>query len=217
MEKELEVKNLIKKDDRIKIYKILYIGVSAYKRLLGEMHGLSESKSFLEIKTRLLNFVIKRQFESDVLAIDFPFEVEFKSLNSFSNTALFLKNNSIRLKIGKTFKPGTLHNSNKASKYMLKEATVNSKYEKQIKFLLDESNNISIGEEEYIFSILGYGIKNEEIDHLDFIIPDSNMKGIIDHYDALEEYNEMININSDDENIESTIVALKDEAKRLIK
>ena len=59
------------------MYKILYVGVSAYNRLINENRDLVVSKAFGEIKTRLLSFVVKRQFDKDLFPLDFPYKADF--------------------------------------------------------------------------------------------------------------------------------------------
>lgn len=216
MEVNEKIENLIKKEERENIYYILYIGVSAYKRLLEDNPELEKSESFSEISTRILSFIVKRQFESDVLSMDFPFKVEIKDVNPFKSKALFLNNNLVRLKINKTPKMNKLHNSNKISKYMIEEAKVNDKHLKQVKFLLFD-NDAEIGEEKYTFMILGYGVRNKEIDHLDFMIPSYDMKCTEETFNALEEYKKTIRMDTNNEQTEKKIMFLKEEAKKLVK
>jgi hypothetical protein len=212
-----EIDKLIKREERDSIYYILYIGVSAYKRLLEDNPELEKSKSFSEIRTRILSFVIKRQFEEDVLSMEFPFKVEIKDVNKFKSKALFLNNKLARLKINRTARRNTLHNSNKASDYMLKEALVNSKDQKQIKMLFLENNKAEAGEEKHTFMILGYGVRGKEIDHLDFMIPGSHMEKVEETFNALDEYNQTILMDVNKEQTEKRIILLKDEAKALVK
>ncbi|EKQ56169.1 MULTISPECIES: hypothetical protein [unclassified Clostridium] len=216
MELNEKIDGLIKKEERENIYYILYIGVSAYKRLLEDNPELEKSESFSEISTRILSFVVKRQFESDVLSMDFPFKVEIKDVNPFKSKALFLNNKLIRLKINRTPKRNKLHNSNKISRYMLEEAKVNDKHLKQVKFLLFD-NDAEVGEEKYTFMILGYGVKNKEIDHLDFMIPSYNMKYAEEIFNGLEEYKQAIRMDINNEQTERKIAFLKEEAKKLVK
>ena len=217
MEANEKIEKLIKKEERDSIYYILYIGISAYKRLLEDNPELEKSKSFSEIRTRILSFVIKRQFEEDVLSMEFPFKAEIKDVNVFKSKALFLNNKSVRLKINKTTQRNTLHNSNKVSAYMLKEAEVNSKDKKQIEMLFFENNEAEVGEEEYTFMILGYGVRGKEIDHLDFMIPSCNMKEVEETFNALDEYKQTILMDINKEQTEKRIMLLKDEAKALVK
>lgn len=212
-----EIDKLIKREERDSIYYILYIGVSAYKRLLEGNPELEKSKSFSEIRTRILSFVIKRQFEEDVLSMEFPFKVEIKDVNKFKSKALFLSNKLARLKINRTARRNTLHNSNKASDYMLKEALVNSKDQKQIKMLFLENNEAEAGEEKHTFMVLGYGVRGKEIDHLDFMIPSCSMKKVEETFNALDEYNQTILMDVNKEQTEKRIMLLKDEAKALVK
>lgn len=217
MEKDFRVESFIDKEERIKLYKIIYIGVSAYSRLLESNRELVKGPSFKEVKTRLLNFVIKRQFEDDVLALDFPYKVEFKDVNTFGNIALFLKDGNTKIQINKTSKANKLYNSTKPSGYMLKEARLNSISFKEIKLYIDADDEVKAKEDNRIFMILGYGIKNNKVDHLDFIIPDENIKKALDTFNGMQEYNELISGVTNDEITERKIVALKEEASRVIK
>ena len=217
MEANEKINKLIKKEERDSIYYILYIGVSAYKRLLEGNPELEKSKSFSEIRTRILSFVIKRQFEEDVLSMEFPFKAEIKDVNVFKSKALFLNNNLVKLKINKTTKRNTLHNSNKVSDYMLKEAEANSKDKKQMKMLFFENNEAEAGEDKYTFMILGYGVRGKEIEHLDFMIPSYDMKKVEETFNALDEYKQTILMDTNKEQTEKTIMLLKDEAKALVK
>lgn len=217
MEVNEKIDQLIKREERDSIYYILYIGVSAYKRLLEDNPELEKSKSFSEIRTRILSFVIKRQFEEDVLSMEFPFKAEIKDVNVFKSKALFLNSKSVRLKINKTTKRNTLHNSNKVSDYMIKEAEVNSKDQKQTKMLFFDNNEAETGEEKFTFMILGYGVRGREIEHLDFMIPCCNMKKVEETFNALDEYKQTILMDINKEQTEKRIMSLKDEAKALVK
>ena len=91
---------------------------------------------------------------------------------------------------------------------MLEEAKVNSKHEKQVKFLMFD-NDAEIGEEKYTFMILGYGVRNKEIDHLDFMIPNCDMKKSEETFNALEEYQQVIRMGTNNEQTEKKIISLK--------
>lgn len=216
MGKEFNVEAIISLEDRQTLYKILYVGVSAYNRLINENRDLVVSKAFGEIKTRLLSFVVKRQFDKDLFPLDFPYKADFEKVNHFGNVALFIKNDKAKIHINKTSKARKLYNSNKPSNYMLKEAKINSKYTNEIKFFTDKDDEVGVKEDSRVFMILGYGLKAEVIDHLDFLIPESNMRECLDVFDALDEYNKYIMDDIEEEEIESEIVALKDEALKFV-
>lgn len=148
--------------------------------------------------------------------MDFPFKVEIKDVNPFKSKALFLENNLIRMKVNKTLNKNKLINGNDVSKYMLEEAKVNSKHQKQVKFLIFD-NEAEIGEEKYTFMILGYGVRNKEIDHLDFMIPSFDMKHSEETFNALEEYQQAVRMDMNNEQTETKIMFLKEEAKKLVK
>ncbi|WP_346941076.1 hypothetical protein [Clostridium sp.] len=214
---KVTVESIIDKNERLMLYNIIYIGVSAYKRLLKDNKELVNSASFKEIQTRLLNFVVKRQFEDDVLSLDFPYKVDFEEVNSFGNIALFLKNNKSKIQIQKTSKINKIYNSNKPAAYMLREAKVNSTYSREIKFFIDSDDEIGIKEDNRVFVVLGYGVKGREIDHIEFTIPNANLQGFIDTFNAMDEYKKLTSEVINDEMTEKKIVALKEEALGVIK
>lgn len=217
MGNKVTVESIIDKNERLTLYNIIYIGVSAYKRLLKDNKELVNSASFKEIKTRLLNFVVKRQFEDDVLSLDFPYKVDFEEVNSFGNIALFLKNNKSKIQIQKTSKINKIYNSNKPAAYMLREAKANSTYSREIKFFIDSDDEIGIKEDNRVFVVLGYGVKGRELDHIEFTIPNANLQGFIDTFNAMDEYKKLTSEVINDEMTEKKIVALKEEALGVIK
>lgn len=216
MRKIVNIESIINRADRENLYKVLYIGASAYSRFLKDYKELIKSESFSEIKTRLLNFFIKRQFEDDILALDFPYKAELKKVNNFNQRAIFLKNNKTKIQVNKTSKRNRFFNGIKPAQYMLKEARLNSIYSNEIKFFIDSDDEVKVKEDRRVFMILGYGIKGEQMDHLEFIIPNEYMDSAIDSFDGLDEYNEMIVGKVNDEVVEERIVALKEEALKLL-
>lgn len=78
-------------------------------------------------------------------------------------------------------------------------------------------NEAEVGEEQYTFMILGYGVRDKEIDHLDFMIPSSDIKCYEETFNALEEYQQVIRMDTNNEQTERKIMFLKEEAKRLVK
>lgn len=217
MNKNKNIKQLINRDERNSIYNVMYIGISAYKRLLSENSELVKSKSFSEIRTRLLNFIIKRQFEEDILGISFPFKVELRKTNTFNNQALFLKNSNYNLQVNKTKNADKCFNSIKPAKYMLKEARVNSIYSKEIKFFFDGIDDADIREDEKVYIVLGYGVSGDNLTHLSFIIPNEKFDIIIDKFNAINEYNELLMDLENDDDIEDKIMKIKQEAIPLIR
>lgn len=217
MEKEFIVESFIGKEERIKLYKIIYIGFSAYSRVMEDYKKLMDSGSATEIKTRLLSFVIKRQFEDDLLEVNFPYKIEFKRVNPFGNRALFLRNGNVKIQVNKTSKANKLHNSNKASDYMKNEARLNSIGFREIKLYIDSDDEVGFKEDSRAYMILGYGFKDNKVDHLDFIIPDEKMKKALDTFSGVDEYNELISGVANDEMTEKKIMVLKEEAAGIIK
>ena len=100
---------------------------------------------------------------------------------------------------------------------MLREAKVNSTYSREIKFFIDSDDEIGIKEDNRVFVVLGYGVKGREIDHIEFTIPNANLQGFIDTFNAMDEYKKLTSEVINDEMTEKKIVALKEEALGVIK
>lgn len=216
MENIISVKSLISKDERQQLYKMIYIGLSVYNRLLDENNELEKSQFFSEIKTKILNFNIKRQFEEDMLVKDFPFKIDIKEVNLFKCKALFAETPNARIKISSSPKPNKVFSGKKPPKYMLKEGELNSKYTRKIKIIMLENNNAKIEEEKCVFIVLGYGINNRKLSHLDFMIPEEDMKSLIDSFDGISEYYETVTLSKNDDSTEKRIIALKEEIKQVV-
>lgn len=217
MNYEAKVESIVKKEERESLYKILFIGLSTYNRILKENSKLLESKSFGELRSRLVRFLIKRQFEEDMLPEDFPYKAEFKKTNNFGNTVVFLKNSTSEIQINKIPKSNRLYNSNKPSRYMLEKAKLNSRYKKEITFFIDADDKVEIKENKRLYVVLGYKIADNKLEYLKFHIPDEYMETSLDCFDAINEYNNMINGDNVDKNVyEDKIIKLKNEAAKVI-
>jgi len=210
-DEELFYLNLIPTDVRKKLYQILYVGVEAYNGVLNENPQIKNSKFFTNIKTRLLTFLIFRQFEEDQLSKEFPLKVDIDKVNNFGYTALMLSNKKIRLSLSKTSKGSKLPND---SKYRIKQSANNSKYENQIRFNLDGIGNTT--EESPTYFILGFGVSGKDLRHLNLLMPDTKMKLTLANVDLLQEYNSWIVNNDEDEYVEKQITSMKQEGMRIL-
>lgn len=204
--------NMIDNKFRSSIYQILYIGVTAYNSLLEDNKDIIKSYFFGNIKTRLLTFMIYRQFEGDMLGEDIPFKVDIKKVNNFGYNALNLKDNKVKVSLAKTLKQGNLPNK---SVYRKKDSVNNFKYERQLKFNFDEEKYPIQDAQAYF--IVGFGVKSEKLTHLNLLMPNSSMDSCICNVDLLKEYYNWVIGPKDEEYIERKIVNLKSEGTKVIR
>ncbi|EES49877.1 hypothetical protein NE172_10955 [Clostridium botulinum] len=203
--------NIIPKEVRGNLYEMLYVGITAYNRIIKDDENLRKSPFFINIKSRLLTFSIYRQFEKDMLRKEFPLKVEIKKVNNFGYNSLTLSNKKSRISLAKTLNNMTLPNK---SKYRIKECSNNYMFETQLKFDLDGyTYNI---EPAQTYMIIGFKIKSGELSHLNLMVPDTSMDSVITNINLLDEYNNWITVTKDEPHVEKQIVAIKKEATKLI-
>ncbi|WP_297437269.1 hypothetical protein [uncultured Clostridium sp.] len=206
MESTIQVINLINKDARDSLYKIMYIGTTTFSRFLTDYTSYTNSESFKENKTRIFNSFIKRQFETDHLPTAFPFESELKKVNG-CNRALFLTDENTKLTIKKGSKQEYRNN---ASNYLKEEAQNNSPYSQQVSFFITPTD---IPKNKRIFMIIEFDIDELGISYLRFAIPDQYLKSSIDTFNGLDEYKTVIlgtaNTPETEKLIEENIIDLK--------
>ena len=195
------------------LYQTFYIALSAYNSLLEEKKEFKESVFFSNIRTRLLTFMIYRQFDKDLLSEEYPFKVITEKVNNFGYTSLILHKNNINISLANTNKKGKLPNK---SKYRIKYSRFNTLYDVQLRFKIDESGENEIIDAP-IFFIIGYKVYGGKFSYLNLMLPDNRMKNSLQNIDLTLEYNNWLNqpINQEDEEyIEKTIAKLKESAIR---
>ncbi|MDR1773270.1 MAG: hypothetical protein LBR30_00115 [Clostridioides sp.] len=201
------------------IYEVFAITEGSIKRIIdGVGKEYTGSKIFKEDENRFKSCIVKIAFEPYMIDFEFPFETQNQEVNNFKMYSTFLNGDDVRINITRTKKQGTLCN-NKPAKYKIKEASANEKYNTQIEFCFDNEDGKNFTDKsEYVFVILGYSFdNNNEIKHLDFMIPSSKMDNTIDKFNALNEYNKFKNGFEEDEYIEEKIVELIEEFDKTYK
>ncbi|WP_443660582.1 hypothetical protein [Clostridium algidicarnis] len=205
--------NLVPTGMRQKLYEVVYIGISAYNGLLQDNPEITKSKFFPNVKTRLLTFVVYRQFEDDMVSKEFPFKVDINQVNNFGYNTLTLTTKKIRISLAKTLNNKSLPNR---SKYRIKECKNNFKHGTQLCFSFEEFGTNKY-EDAPTYFIIGFGIKNGEVDHLNLLLPDAIMEDPIANIDLKREYCEWIMGAKEESHIERQIIKVKEEAVKLIK
>lgn len=205
--------NLVPVDIRQKLYEVLYIGISAYNSLLKDNLEITKSKFFGNVKTRLLTFVLYRQFEDDMISKKFPFKVDIKQVNNFGYNSLVLYNKRVKISIAKTLDNMSLPNR---SKYRIKECKNNFRHETQLCFNFEEPS-IKKYEDALTYFIVGFGLKDGVIEHLNLLLPDTSMRYTIANIDIEKEYFDWTMGTKDEPYVEKQIVKVREEALKLIK
>lgn len=205
-----KIELVVSKEDRINIYKSLYIGLSTYNRLRGSNIAIIDSKTYSEVKSRFMNFIMKRQFEEDMIPIDFPYKVDFKNVNNFGGIALFLEKGKNRIQIRKCNEKYKYIKS--PARYMLEEAKENpNKFNSscsQISFFdgLEKKNKFS-----KLYLMFSYDISGNEFNVLELTLPSNDVINLIEEYDCLDEYKETVEFIENDDKVEDVIVKLKED------
>lgn len=158
-----------------------------------EIMGLDyfNSKYLLNIKGRMLNFVICSLFQPKYLSSNFPFEVEVKDLKF--QKSVVLKRNNILLTIGKTCSKGTLPNT---ANYKEEYAAGNWGISNQL-FIDWVYEDIIIKQQPY-YGIITYGMKENNFDYIDLIIPDYKFQSILDSIEIKPKF-ELLHFEPEDD------------------
>lgn len=208
---EIKYLNMMSIETRSKIYQMLYIGITAYNRLINENSELRKSKFWINIKSRLLTFLIYRQFEPDILSEAFPLKVDIEKVNQFGYNSLMLSNKKLKISLAKTNKKIDLPNK---SKYRLRHCKDNYEVETQLKFNLEEETNKLIPAQIYV--ILGFKIRDGELEYLNFMIPNTDMSRAILNINLIDEYYKIILETKEEPEVEEQIASMKKQAEKIL-
>ncbi len=208
---EMKYLNMISTETRGKIYQMLYVGITAYNMLMKENPDLKKSKFFINIKSRLLTFLIYRQFDEDMLSEAFPLKVDIDKVNKFGYNSLMLSNNKVKISLAKTKNKLSLPNK---SKYRLKHCRDNYSIETQFKFNFESDDPKIIPAQKYV--ILGFKVRHGELEYLNYMIPDSSMEQAILNLSLTDEYYRFILDTKEEPETEERIATIKTQAEKLI-
>lgn len=210
-ENEMKYLNMIDETTRASIYQMIYIGVTAYNRFISENAELQKSKFLSNIKSRLLTFLIYRQFDEDMISKSFPLEVKIQKVNMFGYNSLMLCNKKVKVSLAKTKNKFSLPNK---SKYRLEHCKDNLGIETQLKFNLDNESEKLIPAQIYV--IIGFKIINDQLEYLNLIVPDASMETSIVNINLIDEYRKVINNSKEEPEIEEQIATIKKVADKFV-
>lgn len=156
------------------IYNIFEDSITVYNELLNEKKDLFKGNYLTDIRGRLINFILKRFFDSDRIPKNFPFEVCAAKM-AFGQKRTELSRNKIILTLGKAQTPNTLP---PYAKYKTEYAKGNCSIGKQLKMNFD--GDLAKYVDIPYYGVITYNIEDNVLKFLNIIIPDSNYKYIID-------------------------------------
>jgi hypothetical protein len=158
---------------RIKIYPFFESGLQAYRDILKTNELFFNSAFATNIKGHLLNYMIFRQFEPDMISQQFLLKAEARRVNNFYYNSLNLLKDGLIINVGKTYGRDKLPNR---SRYRKKYCRLNKFREKHLFFDINSENELVQKNEPY-FMLLTYGLDRGEIEYVNLMVPNDLMTG----------------------------------------
>lgn len=197
-------------DIKKQIYYSINNGLEIYKEIIGkniDVFGMDLSSNVLP---RVMSFCIDAQFSPELYVTKNGFESSIRKVNVFNYKVVELTNSNLILHIAKVRKNKLIPN---ASKYKLEYAANNNFGYGQLKLDLDEKNKSKVQNMPY-YGFVSYTIgKSYQIEEINLVIPDTNMKNYLSKINIKEEVEKLKTIENDKEN-EKTLVTLKELVKK---
>ncbi len=159
------------------IYPLFVAGNVAYNQITNNQKykNIFHSELFPNARAHLMNFLICRQFEQDMLKTSFPFDARILKVNNFGRKNIELFKENIVIHIAKAKDEDSLPSR---SGYRESYSYLNRFLEKQLMFSCDDIKNISVDSEPY-YIFLTYGGKDNTIDFVNLIVPNAGMTNIL--------------------------------------
>lgn len=157
---------------RSQLYPYFQTGLTAFKELVQENEKIFQSDFFHNIRGWVLNYMMFRQFESDMLSKTFPFIPLSKKVNNFNYKTLNLISDNLIINVAKSIAPRTLPNR---SQYRRRYCRLNEFNKHSLYFAVDPSNQLVVKNEPY-FMFLTYGVTKNEIQFVDLVVPNHSMR-----------------------------------------
>ncbi len=169
------IKNELSNDLLQPIYNIFEDATIVFTELIDKEQDIFRGSYFGEFKGRLINYIIKRFFDVDRIPKSFPFEVNAIGM-AFGQKRTELKRGNLLLTLGRAQNPNMLPGF---SQYKKEYSLGNSTIGKQLK-LYEDKNEIKVGDVPY-YGIITYNLRNDKLDFLNIVIPDSEYRNVIDY------------------------------------
>lgn len=169
---EEELKNDLNNEVLRPIYLIFKDSIEVYKELIKEQNKIFSGDYFKGFRGRLLGYIVQKAFDPKLLPSNFPFKIEVAGMR-FNQKRPELRRGNTLLTISKVLESNTLP---AASGYKKKYSEGNSLFSKQLQFDIRSQFEVK---EMPCYGIIAYEFKNEELESLNIVIPDSNFKEIV--------------------------------------
>jgi hypothetical protein len=191
---------------RSQLYPFFETGVKAYLELVNENRKFFESDFASNIKGWLLNYLIFRQFEGDMVNQNFPFIAQPVKVNRFRYFALNLLHNNVIINVARAATEDSLPNP---SKYRERNCKLNRFNAKQLFCDPGNDNELTVKNEPY-YMFLTYRVRNNEVDFVSLIVPNSDMTNCLEKVNLKSELS-LYQIDSEPIHEEKKIIKLKTE------
>lgn len=203
------VKKELPRSVRSQLYPFFLSGVIAFQEVVNSTFVLFQSEFMSNIKGRLLNYMICRQFEPDMISESFPFTPKAERVNNFNYKTLNLLRGNVIINVAKASDKNSLPGR---SKYRLENCRLNKFSQKQLFYNIKSKKLIVTNEPYYMF--LTYGFKNShEIDFVNLMVPNAGMTGILKKVDLISEFS-LYTQDVPQEEVEKRITSLKNDVIR---
>lgn len=196
---------------RAKIYPYFQSGLQAYKEILNEEKELFSSAFFSNLKGWLLNFMMFRQFELDMISNTFPFIASPIKVNSFNYQGLNLLHNNIIINVGRSINKDNLPNR---STYRRNYSKKNRFPDQDLFYGISRSYNSFFELNEPYFAVITYGVKQGDLEFINLMVPNWNMTESLATIDLMKEFSLFESTNNEIVTLEKNQTSIKDEFKK---
>jgi len=170
------VKNEFGVSAKKQLYPIIQTGELVFRDIVNESPKIFNSNLFSSIIPKIRTRAIYCQFESDMLANDFPFKCRMRKVNNFNDHIPEIIIGNLVLHIAYTPKSDVLPSF---AQYKDRYSNLNTFSQKQMTFELSENplSIVGVTEDKY-YGVIAFGGKNE-LEFVNLIIPSPGFKGIL--------------------------------------
>lgn len=168
--------------NRLKIYPVIDLAIKAYTEITND-YEFFNSNFFINLRGRLLTYLIFRQFESNALPYTFPYKTENVIVSPFGYRNLNIYNDRVIINIAKADNRNDLLPN--LSMYRKNYSKNNIFNERQLLF---DTNEKIVEEKLQYYVLITYKIINHKITKLNLVVPRPGMEGYLYSEDLINEY-----------------------------
>ncbi|KUO58391.1 MAG: hypothetical protein APF84_13220 [Gracilibacter sp. BRH_c7a] len=193
------------------LYPIFNRGIAAYNSILNMEGGTFQSVFLHNIKGPLLNYMIFRQFEPDMLNDTFPFTPFPQKVNSFNYSALNLLHNNVKINVGKSLNSDLPNRS----KYRRTACEVNRFPDDDLFYGTSGQYDQLFENNEPYYVFLTFNLKGTELDFVNLVVPNWNMTKCLAQVELKKELRLYIPSEEEKKTDEKVVTSLKTEFMKL--